>query len=85
MKLIFLIIPIILLCNCSTFIKAPNDGAINNLQKTIYQPRILSLEKGTKIQTIEGEYTPQDNEIWHSNKTYTELELKYINLLSEGL
>lgn len=41
---------------------------------TIYQPSILNLEAGTTIQTKDGVYTPQVDEIWHSDKRYRTLE-----------
>lgn len=40
----------------------------------IYQPPTLILPKGTKIQTKEGIYTSQTEEVWHSDKRYRELE-----------
>jgi hypothetical protein len=42
----------------------------------VYQPPILPLEKGTKVQTKEGLYTAQDEEVWHSDRRYRELERK---------
>lgn len=40
----------------------------------IYQPTILSLEKGKPITTKEGIYTPQTDEVWHSDARYRKLE-----------
>jgi hypothetical protein len=40
----------------------------------IYQPSTLRLEKGKAIQTIDGTYTPQTNEIWHSDARFRKLE-----------
>lgn len=40
----------------------------------IYQPSILSLEKGKPIQTKDGIYTPETNEVWHSDKRFRLLE-----------
>ena len=40
----------------------------------IYQPSILSLEKGKPVLTKTGIYIPQVDEIWHSQKRYQELE-----------
>jgi hypothetical protein len=42
----------------------------------IYQPSILVLEEGKKIETRDGFYTPQTQEIWHSDKRFRELERK---------
>lgn len=40
----------------------------------IYQPSILVLEEGKKIETKEGFYIPQTEEVWHSDKRFRELE-----------
>jgi len=40
----------------------------------IYQPSTLTLSPGTTIKTKEGVYTPQLEEIWHSDKRYRDLE-----------
>jgi hypothetical protein len=40
----------------------------------IYQPSILSLEKGKSIQTKDGIYTPETDEVWHSDKRFRILE-----------
>jgi hypothetical protein len=40
----------------------------------IYQPSILALKAGTRVETKEGIYTPQTDEVWHSDKRYRELE-----------
>lgn len=41
---------------------------------SIYQPSILALKAGTPVETKEGVYTPQTDEVWHSDKRYRELE-----------
>jgi hypothetical protein len=40
----------------------------------IYQPSILSLEKGKSIITKDGIYTPQTDEVWHSDARFKKLE-----------
>tara|TARA_Y100000114_G_scaffold151541_1_gene168422 strand:+ start:14922 stop:15143 length:222 start_codon:yes stop_codon:yes gene_type:complete len=40
----------------------------------IYQPSIIKLKGGESIQTADGVYTPQFDEIWHSDKRFRELE-----------
>lgn len=47
---------------------------------TIYQPRALFLQAGEPIQTKEGIYTPQVDEIWHSAAAYQSLETQLIDL-----
>ena len=54
--------------SCETT-STPNVGNLN-----IYQPSTLRLEKGKAIQTIDGTYTPQTNEIWHSDARFRKLE-----------
>lgn len=56
------------LTSCETT-STPNVGNLN-----IYQPSTLRLEKGKAIQTIDGIYTPQTNEIWHSDARFRKLE-----------
>jgi hypothetical protein len=45
----------------------------------IYQPRSLRLQAGQEIQTRDGRYSPQVDEIWHSDAAYRELEQGLIN------
>ena len=46
----------------------------------IYQPRILSLKAGRPVQTAEGIYTPQVDEVWHSAAAYNALESQLTDL-----
>ncbi|WP_043588954.1 hypothetical protein [Geminisphaera colitermitum] len=43
-------------------------------QRTLYQPPILHLRAGRPIQTAEGLYTPQVDELWHSGERYAARE-----------
>lgn len=36
----------------------------------LYSPSSLHLKAGTKVQTVNGEYIPQVDEIWHSHADY---------------
>jgi len=45
----------------------------------IYQPDILRLKAGTSVQTLDGTYTAQTEEVWHSDKRYRELEYKLLH------
>lgn len=45
----------------------------------IYQPPTLFLEKGKTINTKEGDYTPQEDEIWHSQERYRKLEKQVLH------
>lgn len=40
----------------------------------IYQPSTITLTGEVPIQTIEGIYTPQKQEVWHSDMRYRTLE-----------
>ena len=46
--------------------------SVNNLN--IYQPSTLSLMKNKAIETKDGIYTPQTDEVWHSDARYRRLE-----------
>ena len=54
--------------SCATT-SPPNVGNLN-----IYQPSTLRLEKGKTIQTLDGLYMPQKDEIWHSDARFRKLE-----------
>ena len=43
----------------------------------IYQPSTLRLTKGEAIQTRDGIYTPQTDEVWHSDARYRRLEREF--------
>ena len=50
-----------------------------NLQESdkklnIYQPSTLRLQAEQPIQTIDGIYTPQKDEVWHSDARFRKLE-----------
>lgn len=46
--------------------------SVSNLN--IYQPSTLRLKKNSSIQTKDGVYTPQTDEVWHSDARYRKLE-----------
>jgi len=53
---------------------APKTTSLN-----IYQPSSLKLKEGQPIQTEEGIYTPQSDEVWHSDARYRKLEREVYN------
>lgn len=61
----------LLLAGCAAK-PVPVEATVSTLN--IYQPSILSLEAGTRVETREGVYTSQTDEVWHSDKRYRELE-----------
>ena len=56
------------LTSCGTS-SSTNSGTLN-----IFQPPILNLQKGIPIQSKEGIYTPQTDEVWHSDARFRKLE-----------
>ena len=56
------------LTSCATSLKSN----VKNLN--IFQPSTLRLKANQKIETIDGLYTPQTDEIWHSDARYRKLE-----------
>ena len=49
-------------------------------RRTLYQPPILNLAAGVPVQTADGIYTPQVDEIWHSPQRYEERAAEARNL-----
>lgn len=66
----------LLLTGCATVSPAPKAS----LQ--IYQPRVLVLPAGQPVQTAEGTYTPQTDEVWHSAAAFNALEQQLINAIA---
>ena len=56
------------LTSCES-VSGPNVSGLN-----IYQPSTLRLIKGDAVQTRDGIYTPQTDEVWHSDARYRRLE-----------
>lgn len=63
-RILLLIISVLILSGCNTL----RDKSLN-----IYQPDILELDRGVKIQTSRGVYAPQKDEVWYSEKSYKDL------------
>lgn len=63
------------LCGCAW--KSSQSGL------NIYQTPTLTLKAGTAIQTPEGIYTPQTDEVWVAAYKYNELEQKYLNEIAK--
>lgn len=45
-----------------------SDGGGSSMQ--LYSPPFIALRAGSTIEVVGGTYTPQVNEIWHSNAEY---------------
>jgi hypothetical protein len=50
------------------------DSLPNVHDLNIYQPSTLKLHKGNPILTEEGIYTPNTDEVWHSDARFRRLE-----------
>lgn len=50
------------------------NSSVKTQALNIYQPSTLNLIKGTPIETSKGVYTPQQDEIWHSDARFRKLE-----------
>ena len=68
-----MLLPLLLLTGCATG-SLPKKPTLN-----LYQTPVLRIEAGTVIDTKDGIYTAQQDEIWHSDYRYRQLELKVIN------
>ena len=62
------VIPLMLLTSCSFPLKEKNT------KLNLYQPSTLRLQKDKPIETVDGIYTPQTDEVWHSDARYRKLE-----------
>ena len=56
------------LTSCAS-VSTPSVSDLN-----IYQPSTLRLSKGNPVKTRDGIYTPQTDEVWHSDARYRRLE-----------
>lgn len=61
------------LTGCS-HVSSPKKPTLN-----LYQTPVLRIEAGTMVDTKDGIYTAQQDEIWHSDYRYRQLELKVID------
>lgn len=50
-----------------------------NQKLNIYQPSTLRLKKQHPIETIDGVYTPQLDEVWHSDARFRKLEREILH------
>jgi len=66
--ILVLMIQMIMLISCA------KSSSTSNTSLKIYQPTILRLKASEPIQTVDGIYSPQQDEVWHSDKRFRELE-----------
>jgi hypothetical protein len=50
------------------------------VQSVLYQPPVLRLPAGQPVTTVDGTYTPQAAEVWHSDARFRQLEQENIDL-----
>jgi hypothetical protein len=62
----YLILTSLLLTSCET----------RRVNKTIYQPEVLIIDKGTIVHTIDGIFISPEKQVWFSKKRVMELEEK---------
>lgn len=56
-----------------------HDSSAPPASLRIYQPRVLLLKAGQPVQTPQGVYTPQTDEVWHSAQAFADLEAQALN------
>jgi hypothetical protein len=66
--ILVLMIQMIMLISCA------KNSSMSNTSLTIYQPTIIRLKANSEVQTVDGLYKPQVDEVWHSDKRFRELE-----------
>lgn len=50
----------------------------------LYQPPVLRLSKGQTVQTRDGQYVPQVDEVWHSDARFRQLEQENLDLVAQN-
>jgi len=73
------VIPLLslLLTGCAS---ASREASASLAASTLYSPPVLRIYKDQQIQTRDGIYRPQVDEVWHSDARYRLLEQENINL-----
>ena len=66
LKVLMILTILLTQSSCSSM---PNKSTAN-----IYQPLILRLKAKQQIQTSDGAYTPETDEVWHSDYRFRKLE-----------
>lgn len=67
-----------LLTACVSTSSAPQQSSVAS--SLLYQPPVLRLEAGKPVQTKDGVYSPQNDEVWHSDARFRLLEQNVIDL-----
>ena len=72
-----LLVAVLVAC---ALISCASESSAPRVSLQIYQPPVLLLRAGQEIQTVEGRYIPQRDEVWHSDARFRQLEQENINL-----
>jgi len=68
------IVTLVLMIQMIMLISCVKSSSTSSASLKIYQPTIIRLKANSEIQTVDGIYTPQVDEVWHSDKRFRELE-----------
>lgn len=60
-------------------VSASREEAASLAASQLYQPPILRLKAGQVVQTKDGQYRPQIDEVWHSDARFRTLEQQLID------
>jgi hypothetical protein len=77
---LFSVALLILLISCSLTGCNSSSSASAASSRMLYQPPILALPAGQPIQTLQGIYRPQVDEVWHSPARFEAIEQANQNL-----
>lgn len=61
---------------------ASHEEAASLAASMLYQPPVLRLAAGELVQTKDGQYRPQRDEVWHSDARYRTLEQQLIDAVA---
>lgn len=65
---------------CSHALPVPKESSLAT--SLLHQPPILRIYKDQEIYTRDGKYIPQQDEVWHSDARYRQLEQKLLDALA---
>lgn len=78
--LLAILLPSLLLTGCAS--GSSVDKASLPVSSALYQPPVLRIYQGQEIQTRDGIYRPQRDEVWHSDARYRQLEQENLDLVA---
>lgn len=65
-----------LLTGCAT-VSPVDQGSLS--QSLLYSPPVLRLPAGKPVQTLEGLYTPKNDEVWQSDARFRQMEQQLLD------